>query len=73
LIIKCGREEFDLNEKDVILDNGCCFQILTRETGKGWNKYAPIIAKRLANKLIKNGDLCLKEAKANRNLYYRIS
>ena len=70
--IKCGREEFDLNEKDIILDNGACFQILTRETGKGWTKYPPVIAKGLTDKLIKNGDLVLKEEKDGGLKYYII-
>jgi len=48
------------------------FQIVTRETGKGWTKYPPAIAKGLAKKLIKNGDLVLEEAEANGNIYYRI-
>jgi len=71
--IKCGREEFDLNEKDVILDNRACFQIITRETGRGWTKYPPIIAKGIAKKLIKDGSLILKEEKENGNKYYKIN
>lgn len=61
--IKCGRQEFDLTKNDVILDNGACFQIMTRKVFKGWSDYPPVVSKVLARKLIKNGDLVLKEEK----------
>jgi len=59
--IKCRNNEYDLNEKDEILYNGNCYQILTRSAGSGWNTYTPIIAMNKAKKLIKEGKIVFKE------------
>jgi hypothetical protein len=64
--IKCNREEFDLNNNDVIFYNGACYQLTTRIVRKGWSEYYPVVSKVLAKKLIKNGNLVL----VNQNLEY---
>lgn len=58
--IKCGKEWFDLNNKDIIMDNGSCYMIVTRKTTKG---YWPTIPKATAKGLIKNGRLLFLERK----------
>jgi hypothetical protein len=52
--VKIGRYEFDINEKDVILDNGACYQLITRR-GRlvGWDFTTPIISKTQFEKLRK--------------------
>ena len=57
LKVKCGRDEFELNENDEIMYNGACYQITTRLVGYGWKSSIPIIAKAKAEKLIKDGAL----------------
>jgi hypothetical protein len=59
MIIKCGRREFDLNENDVIFDNGACFQITSQTYREGWTEYYPKIANAKAKKMIKDGELVL--------------
>lgn len=68
VIVKCGREEYTLNKKDVIFFNGACYQIITREISRGWDKYSPRLAIRLAKQLIKEGKL--KEYKPSNAPYY---
>ncbi|MFO1442857.1 hypothetical protein KDN24_06465 [Bacillus sp. Bva_UNVM-123] len=65
--IKCGRDEFELNEKDIIMYNGACYQLLTREVRNGWHSHSPVLAKAKAEKLIKTGDL--KEVKLEKSPY----
>lgn len=52
--MKIGRNEYDINENDLILDNGACYQLVSREIGIGFNSCSPIISKVLFNKLLKN-------------------
>ena len=56
MIIKCGRQEFDLNNMDIIFDNGACFQITTRQERY---KSCPVISKSKAKKLLSEGDIVL--------------
>ena len=53
--LKCGRETFNLNEKDVIMYNGACYQLITRKVDVGWKQSTPVVAKAKAKKLIKDG------------------
>ena len=53
--LKVGCDIVDINEKDVILDNGSCYQIVTKEVARGWSGYAPAISKNLFKKLQKCG------------------
>lgn len=41
----------DINKDDLILDNGACFQIITKKVGIGLNEYIPVMSKRLFNDL----------------------
>lgn len=51
--LKIGRNILTLGENDLILYNGACYQIVTKEVGNGWNTYHPVISKSLFNKLKK--------------------
>lgn len=53
--LKIGRYVLDINEKDIILDNGNCYQIITKKVGKRWGPYSPVISKSLFSKLNKCG------------------
>ena len=77
--MKIGRNEFDINEKDIILDNGLCYQLVTRKVFSGWHDYSPIVSKTLFNKLKKVGaiytnyeleELACKKYKANGLRYW---
>lgn len=44
--LKCGRKVFDLVKGDRVMDNGACYQLITREVGAGWrNKVSPRVLK----------------------------
>ena len=53
--LKVGRNILDINEKDIILDNGACYQIITKEAGKLWETYSPIMSKKLFDRLNRCG------------------
>ncbi len=72
MIIKCGRREFDLNSKDIIMFNGACYQIITRKIPAGWHYSAPILAKGKAEKMIRNGTLKVVK-KDNSLVYFKIA
>ena len=56
MMVKCGREEFNLNNEDIIFDNGACFQITTRQERY---KACPVISKAKAKQLLKEGEIIL--------------
>ncbi|WP_448902319.1 hypothetical protein [Eubacterium sp.] len=51
--LKVGRNIIELDDKDLILDNGACYQIITREIGSGFDKHSPKMSKKLFNDLKK--------------------
>jgi len=53
--LKIGRKIFNIDDKDLILDNGSCYQLITKEIKKGFDSYSPIISKKLFNNLKKCG------------------
>ena len=55
--IKCGRKEFEVNSKDVVMDNGCCYQLITQKIRKGYYDCNPIIAKNVFKSLLKAGKI----------------
>ena len=48
--LKVGRNIIELDEKDLILDNGACYQIVTKKVG-GFDWYYPIMSKKLFHDL----------------------
>lgn len=50
--LKVGRNIIELDEKDLILDNGACYQIVTKKVG-GFDWYYPIMSKKLFHDLKK--------------------
>lgn len=59
--IKCGRRTFTVTEKDRILDNGACYQLITQNYFDGWHKCIPGVAKATFKKLLKEGKIRLSE------------
>ena len=51
--LKVGRNVLDIDKNDLILDNGACYQIITKEIGYAFNKKTPIMSKKLFNDLKK--------------------
>lgn len=49
--LKVGRRIIDIDENDLILDNGACYQIVTKEIGTGFYKPSPVMSKKLFNEL----------------------
>ena len=61
--IKCGRRTFTVTEKDRILDNGDCYQLITQHYFDGWHKAIPLVAKSTFKKLLKEGKIELTSEK----------
>lgn len=51
--LKVGRRIIDIDENDYILDNGACYQIITKKIGSGFNQISPLMSKKLFNELKK--------------------
>lgn len=63
MVIKSGKREFTLTEKDRILFNGNVYILITQEIYKDFCKYSPTLAKSRVEKMIKSGDLVLAKEK----------
>lgn len=61
--IKCGRRTFNVTSKDLILDNGACYQLITQKYFKNWYEVSPIVAKSTFKKLLKEGKIRKSEKK----------
>lgn len=60
--LKIGREIFEINENDIIIDNGSCYQLVTQKIGNMVSGYyPPIVSKKLFNSLKKTGQLLADE------------
>lgn len=55
--LKCGKNTYQLTERDVILFNGACYTLITRKERSGYFESSPTVAKAKAKKLIKDGFL----------------
>jgi hypothetical protein len=43
--IKCGREVYELDNGDTVLDNGSCLQLITRTVRRGFYSHSPRVSK----------------------------
>ena len=53
--LKVGRNILDITDSDLILDNGHCYQIITKTVGYGNKSCNPVISKKLFTELKKCG------------------
>lgn len=51
--LKVGRYIWDIDDNDLILDNGACCQIITKKFGYGFKQVHPIMSKKLFSDLKK--------------------
>lgn len=51
--LKVGRRVIDIDDNDLILDNGACYQIITKDIGGGFHRSSPVMSKKLFNELKK--------------------
>lgn len=63
MVLKCGRREFIVGEKDLILDNGACYQLITQTYYQDWSHVYPLVSKATFNKLLKAGVIRLSDKK----------
>ncbi len=61
--IKCGVRTFNVTNKDLILDNGACYQLITQKYFQDWYYHTPKVAKTLFKKLLKEGKIKKSEKK----------
>lgn len=52
--LKVGRNIFDIDENDLILDNGACYILVTQEIIKNYSNYSPTVSKKLFTDLKKS-------------------
>lgn len=52
--LKIGRKIYELDSKDIILDNGVSYQIITQKDTKGFSWSYPVMSKKLFNDLKKS-------------------
>ena len=52
--LKVGRNIFDIDENDLILDNGACYMLVTQEIIKNYSSYSPTVSKKLFTDLKKS-------------------
>lgn len=57
--LKIGRQVFDITEKDIVMFNGACWQLITQTVRGGWHDYYPTVSKTLCEKLLKKNILIL--------------
>ena len=51
--LKVGRNIFDIDENDLILDNGACYILVTQKVTKNYSNCSPTVSKKLFNDLKK--------------------
>lgn len=62
--LKIGRREYKLTEKDRILFNGACYQLITRNNERSfWKPQSMVVSKTRMEKLIKSGEMILAKEK----------
>lgn len=61
--IKCGRKEYIVGSSDLILDNGACYQLITKEERSGYGTVSPIVSKTTFKKYLKEGLIRLSKKK----------
>ena len=61
--LKIGRRVFDIAEKDIVMFNGACWQLMTQTVRSGWYDCYPTVSKTLCEKLLKRDILILVEKK----------
>lgn len=49
--LKVGRNILDIDDNDLILDNGACYQIVTKRVGFGPKEFIPVMSKKLFHDL----------------------
>lgn len=59
--LKVGRDILEIDEKDIILDNSACYQIITKEVGKIDCRHSPVMSKKLFSDLEKRGAVYTNE------------
>ena len=57
--LKIGRRVFDITEKDIVMFNGACWQLITQTIHSGWNNYSPKASKTMCEKFVKKGILVM--------------
>lgn len=61
--LKIGRKTFEITEKDVVLFNGSCWQLISQKVYRDWHYYSPSMSKVLCEKLLKKDVLILVKSK----------
>jgi len=74
--IKCGKKEYYLTPSDRIVYDGVTYQLITRSTQKGNQIITPVVAKVIADRLIREKALILAKKETQDGvevLYYKLA
>lgn len=55
--LKIGRKIYNIDENDIVMDNGACIQVITKMAGAAWREHPVIMSKKLFSDLKKVGFL----------------
>lgn len=55
--LKIGRRFFEINDKDVVMYNGACWQLITQSYFDGWHYATPTMSKTMCDKFVKKNIL----------------
>lgn len=57
--LKLGRNIFNITDRDVVLFNGVCWQLISQEIFQGYHMCFPSISKTMCEKFVKKGILIM--------------
>lgn len=61
--LKINRRNFDITNRDVVLFNGACWQLITQTYFSNWYNHYPLMSKTMCERFVKKGILVLHEKK----------
>ena len=67
--LKVGRNIFDIDDNDLILDNGACYILVTKKITKNYSSCSPTVSKKLFNDMKKCDVIFRIETGCNRAIW----
>ena len=61
--ITASRRTYEVSNKDLVMYNGACYQLMTQKYYHNWGYISPVISKTNAKKWIKEGILVFEKKK----------
>lgn len=71
MILKIRNRPFDISDKDRVLFNGSCWQLITQTYCNGWYSCCPTMSKTLCEKFVKKNILIFIKREGVNMDYYK--